>query len=75
MPGQKQQPEVFYKKGVLRNVSPMPLGSNMYIFIKTVLSNTYVYFPAGIYLLKVNKGNTRILCEIYSKLTIKTLFC
>ena len=29
--------------------------------------------PAGIYLLKVNKRNTRIRCEICSKLTIKTI--
>ena len=29
-------------------------------------------FPAGIYLLKVNNRNTRIRCEICSKLTIKT---
>ena len=29
-------------------------------------------FPAGIYLLKVNKRNTRIRCEICSKLKIKT---
>ena len=29
-------------------------------------------FPAGIYLLKVNNGNTRTICEICSKLTIKT---
>ena len=28
--------------------------------------------PAGIYLLKVNKRNTRTRCEICSKLTIKT---
>ena len=28
--------------------------------------------PAGIYLLKVNNRNTRIWCEICSKLTIKT---
>ena len=28
--------------------------------------------PAGIYLLKVNNRNTRIWCEISSKLTIKT---
>ena len=27
--------------------------------------------PPGIYLLKVNNGKTRIMCEIYSKLTIK----
>ena len=28
--------------------------------------------PAGIYLLKVNNRNTRKMCEICSKLTIKT---
>ena len=28
--------------------------------------------PAGIYLLKINTMNTRIRCEICSKLTIKT---
>ena len=29
------------------------------------------YFPAGIYLLKVNDRNSRTSCEICSKLTIK----
>ena len=29
------------------------------------------YFPAGIYLLKVNDRNSRTRCEICSKLTIK----
>ena len=34
---------------------------------------TYVVTcPVGIYMFKVNKGNTRIRCEICSKLTIKT---
>ena len=28
-------------------------------------------YPSGIYLFKVNIGNTRTMCEIYSKLTIK----
>ena len=31
------------------------------------------FFPAGIYLLKVNGGNTKTRCETCSKLTIKTL--
>ena len=31
-----------------------------------------VYSPAGIYLFKVNNGNTRTMFEICSKLTIKT---
>ena len=30
-----------------------------------------MHLPAGIYLLKVNNRNTRIRCEICSKLTIK----
>ena len=29
--------------------------------------------PAVIYLFKVNNGNTRTVCEICSKLTVKTL--
>ena len=41
------------------------------------LCQTNVFFIsllllAGIYLLKVNNENTRTICEIYSKLTIKT---
>ena len=28
-------------------------------------------FPADIYLFKVNNGNARTMCEIFSKLTIK----
>ena len=39
-------------------------------------------FPGGIYLFKVNNGNTRTVCKICSKLTIKAaeqgqsmLFC
>ena len=31
-----------------------------------------MYFPANIYLFKVNNRNTEKRCEIYSKLTIKT---
>ena len=30
--------------------------------------------PSGIYLYKVNNGNTRTMCEICSNLTIKILF-
>ena len=37
----------------------------------------FCYFPAGIYLLKVNKRNTRTRCEKCSKLTVKfwCLYC
>ena len=38
----------------------------------THIMNEIRLFPAGIYLLKVNKRNTRTKCEICSKLTIKT---
>ena len=31
-----------------------------------------LYYPAGIYLLKINNRNTRTRCEICSKLSIKT---
>ena len=51
--------------------SPIPVQSNIYIFLKKC-STEYKYFPAGIYVLKVNNGNTKIPCEICSKLTIKT---
>ena len=36
--------------------------------------HAYIYNrnPAGIYFFKVDNGNTRTMCEIRSKLTIKT---
>ena len=34
-------------------------------------TKTLSCYPAGIYLLKVNNRNTRAMCEICSKLTIK----
>ena len=34
--------------------------------------NHCIYFFARIYLFKVNNGDTTKICEIYSKLTIKT---
>ena len=50
----------------LRNVSfPENLG---YILNEW----SYTFFPAGIYLFKVNNRNTKAICEICSKLTIKT---
>ena len=44
------------------------------IFILDNNHNTMIskMIPANIYLLKVNKRNTRTRCEIYSKLKIKT---
>ena len=46
-------------------------------FMSSILfnrSNTSFLFqyPAGIYLFKVNNGNTRAMCEICSKLKIRT---
>ena len=40
-----------------------------YIYVCNI---KFSYNPAGIYLLKVNKSNTRTRCEICSKLLIKT---
>ena len=40
----------------------------LHMVLNTLLKDL---FPAGIYLLKVNNGNTRAICEICSKLTIK----
>ena len=45
-------------------------NSNIYRILAKSSAHTY---PAGIYLLKANNRNTRIRCEICSKLTIKTL--
>ena len=36
------------------------------------LLSTYNRYPIGSYLFKVNNGNTRSMCEIYSKLIVKT---
>ena len=36
-----------------------------------VASSIERWFPAGIYLFKVNSGNPRTMCEVYSKLTYK----
>ena len=41
--------------------------------IKAERRSQTLYFPAGIYLFKVNNRNTRTRCEICSKLTIETL--
>ena len=41
--------------------------------LKCFLTSVIVkYYPAEIYLLKLNNRNTRTRCEICSKLTIKT---
>ena len=32
----------------------------------------HIMYPAGNYMLKVNNRNTRTMCEICSKLTLKT---
>ena len=41
-------------------------------FININSAGKYFGHPAGNYMFKVNKRNTRTRCEIYSKLTIKT---
>ena len=44
--------------------------SIMHYFHKFIIEMTH--YPANIYLFKVSNKNTRKMCEIYSKLTIKT---
>ena len=39
--------------------------------ICTCLTQKYCFYPVGIYMFKVNNRNTKIRCEICSKLTIK----
>ena len=41
------------------------------IYFESIQSDMTKYYPAGIYLPKVNKRNSRTRCEICSKLTIK----
>ena len=43
-------------------------GNSDLVYSKSDVNNV---FPAGIYLLKVNKRNSRTRCETCSKLTIK----
>ena len=50
------------------------LKNHWCVLIFALLSSTFtfvLFFPTGIYLLKVNNRNTRTRCEICSKLTIK----
>ena len=50
-----------------------PPKFNIFSYCKNfrkILTNSLI--PAGIYFFKINNGNTRTLCEICSKLTIKT---
>ena len=58
-------PELLYEKAVLKNLTSFPLC----YFIEKMST---VAFAAGIYLLRVNNGDIRTMCEIWSKLIIKT---
>ena len=49
-----------------------PFHKMLYMWHSIYGQKRLVYAPAGIYLLKVNNGNIRTICEICSKLTIKT---
>ena len=44
---------------------------HLFIYSRTIGPTSWLHLPVGIYLLKVNNRNTRIKCEICSKLTIK----
>ena len=65
------------KKDFLRLLEIFEIVTTLFAF---KVNNFYYGFfkvfprdPAGIYLLKVNNRNTRTRCEIFSKLTTKTL--
>ena len=42
------------------------------VFLLSVQIQSFYHNPAGIYMFKVNNGNTRKRCEIRSKLVAKT---
>ena len=46
---------------------------SLFSFQKVTFTKLFpIYIPVGIYMFKVNNKNTRTMCEICSKLTIKT---
>ena len=57
---------------LLAPVSKLPITIMVIDFI-TDLGEMLHHNPPGIYLFKVNNGNSRTICETCSKLTIKTL--
>ena len=69
---------VVVKIGVIHLVRTQNVLKNFSINIQAscqllkVTIRTLVCNPAGIYLFKLNKKNTRTMCEVCSKLTIKT---
>ena len=58
-----------------KNISVRSLFKTKHNYVISYFMHLYYvppcYFPAGIYLLKVNNRNTRTKCDICSKLTIK----
>ena len=69
-------PVLFYGRGIFQyNFGLLPHRVPLYIVGKSYSGEHYFVaraYPAGIYLFKFNRGITRIKCEIFSKLTIKT---
>ena len=57
---------IYWKPDLLFFVNVFSVGK--YLF----KVNNNIAIPSGIYLMKVNNGNIRTVCEICSKLTIKT---
>ena len=54
-------------------INLLTLGLNQFWNIDVSIKFLYYSqsFPAGIYFFKINNGKTRIMCKIYSKLTIE----
>ena len=66
-----KETEYFYSKE-FPTATQMQVVNNIYSICVTIFVSVYAINPTGIYLFKVNNGNTRTICEFYSKLTIKT---
>ena len=54
------------------NTEPIGPLSKLFYVLENAASDKIKEGPADIYLFKVNNGRTRTLCEICSKLTLKT---
>ena len=61
-------PDLFTSHLVLEVTQALVRGASRIIFG----NKKHISDPASMYLLKVKNGNTRTMCEIYSKLTITT---
>ena len=63
----------FYKSmSVMRYMVEMPVDKCQPEYVSSMEKSCLAHWYSGTYLFKVKSGNTRTMCETYSKLTIKT---